>query len=356
MKNGSIRSISNVGWYIVAPGVWGMRDFFVNVYFIHNPVDKKWVLVDTGIKRSAAKIKELADDLFWPDSKPAAIILTHGHFDHVGSVAQLARDWDVPVYAHLMELPYLTGLSPYPPADPWAGGGLMSFVSPMFPGGPINIADFIKVLPEDGSVPGLPEWRYIYTPGHAPGHISLFRKRDKVLLAGDAFVTTQQESAWSVMLQTKKLTGPPRYFTCDWQAAAKSVQTLADLEPEVVATGHGQPMKGEQMRKMLHKLADQFQDLAVPTHGRYSKEPARADEGGVTYIPTPSARKIPVAGIIAGVAVVATITWLLMRKNKRKQQKTLDILQEVGKKVMKGVGEKAMTKGIGRKMAKAFTP
>ena len=48
MKNGSIKSISNVNWHVVAPGVWGLKDIFVNVYFIHNPVDKKWVLVDTG--------------------------------------------------------------------------------------------------------------------------------------------------------------------------------------------------------------------------------------------------------------------------------------------------------------------
>lgn len=318
MKNGTTRSVIDLHWFTVAPGVWGLRDIFVNVYIIHNAIDKKWVLVDTGLKRSAAKITELADNFFWPDSKPAAIILTHGHFDHVGSVAQLAREWDVPVYAHLMELPYLTGLSPYPPADPWAGGGLMSVVSPVFPAGPINISEYIKVLPEDGTIPHMPEWRYIHTPGHSPGHISLYRKRDKVLIAGDAFVTTQQESAFSVMMQTRKLNGPPRYFTCDWEAAAKSVQELAALEPEVVATGHGQPMSGEQMRKMLHKLADNFRELAVPSHGRYTKEPAVTDESGVTYIPTPYTKKLPVAaGIVAGVAVVATVAWLLYKRNKK---------------------------------------
>ncbi len=78
------------------------------------------------------KIKELAEYLFWPDSKPAGIILTHGHFDHVGAAQELASDWDVPVFVHLMEVPYLSGLSAYPPADPWAGGGLLSAVSSVF--------------------------------------------------------------------------------------------------------------------------------------------------------------------------------------------------------------------------------
>jgi glyoxylase-like metal-dependent hydrolase (beta-lactamase superfamily II) len=339
MKKGSMKSVINLNWFTVAPGVWGLKDIFVNVYLVHNAVDKKWVLVDTGLKRSASKIVELADNFFWPESKPAAIILTHGHFDHVGSVAQLAREWDVPVYAHTMELPYLTGLSPYPPADPWAGGGLMSFLSPVFPTGPINISDHIKSLPEDGSIPDLPEWRYIHTPGHSPGHISLFRKRDRVLLAGDAFVTTRQESAVSVMLQARKLAGPPRYFTPDWVAAAKSVKDLAKLEPETVATGHGQPMKGEQMRKMLHKLADNFEEQAVPHHGRYTKEPALADESGVTYIPTRSDRKAPVvAGIIAGVAVAAAVAWMFYHKSKKRHETLwVKLGEEVEKQIEKAV-------------------
>jgi len=286
------------------------------MYFIHNAVEKKWVLIDAGLKRSALKIKELSDNLFWPESKPAAIILTHGHFDHVGSAMELAREWDVPVFAHLMELPYLTGLSSYPPADPWAGGGLFSVVSPVFPTGPINISDHIQLLPQDGSLPFLPDWRYIHTPGHSPGHISLFRRRDRVLLAGDAFVTTRQESVWSVMTQSKKITGPPRYFTYDWPAAARSVQELAMLEPETVATGHGQPMRGEEMRKMLHKLADNFKELAVPAHGRYTKEAAETDEGGVTYVPRKISRVTPGVAVAAGVAVLALTAWLVYRERK----------------------------------------
>lgn len=319
MKNGTIKSVINLNWFSVAPGIWGLRDGFVNTYFIHNAVEKKWVLIDTGLKRSAAKIKELADNLFWPDSKPAAIILTHGHFDHVGSALELAHEWDVPVFAHLMELPYLTGLSAYPPADPWAGGGLMSVVSPAFPTGPFNISEHIQLLPQDGSLPFLPDWKYVHTPGHSPGHISLFRRRDRVLLAGDAFVTTRQESVWSVMMQTKKITGPPRYFTYDWDAAAKSVKTLADLEPEIVATGHGQVMKGEQMRKMLHKLADDFYEVAVPSRGRYTREPAITDEGGVTYIPKPINKITPAVAIAAGVAVIGLTAWLLLRKKNKTQ-------------------------------------
>jgi hypothetical protein len=91
------------------------------------------------------------------------------------------------------------------------------------------------------------------------------------------------------------------------------------------------------MRKMLHKLADNFEDLAVPHHGRYTKEAAVADESGVTYIPTPQDKKLPIAGAIAGVAMVATVIWLLYRKNKKRRE---SFWMELGKEVERQI-EKA---------------
>ena len=100
-----------------------------------------------------------------------------------------------------------------------------------------------------------------------------------MLIAGDAFVTTAQESAYAALLQEPELHGPPKYFTHDWQAARDSVRLLAPLEPELVVTGHGRAMHGSAMRAALQTLARDFDRIAVPEHGRFVDAPQRAEDG-----------------------------------------------------------------------------
>ncbi len=192
----------------IAAGVKGLRILFVNVFALSTP-SGGWTLIDTGLYLSAGKIKHWAENHFGKGTKPEAIVLTHGHFDHVGAVKDLLGDWNVPVYAHPDELPFLTGHAKYPPPDPGVGGGLMAVMSPLYPRTSADLSNRVQPLPADGAVPTLPNWRWIHTPGHAPGHISLYREEDKVLLPGDAFCTTKQESFLAVAKQKPELHGPP---------------------------------------------------------------------------------------------------------------------------------------------------
>jgi glyoxylase-like metal-dependent hydrolase (beta-lactamase superfamily II) len=59
------------------------------------------------------------------------------------------------------------------------------------------------------------------------------------------------------------------YYTPDWASSRESVRRLAALRPELVVTGHGRAMRGPQMRAALERLAQDFDTLAVPKHGRY---------------------------------------------------------------------------------------
>ncbi len=276
------RDLGN-GLHGLADDLAYLRLSIVNVVFYgrQDAGDRGWVLFDTGLATSEDAIRNAAAILFGEAARPSAIVLTHGHFDHVGSVASLAQEWDVPVYAHALELPYLDGTASYPPADPFVGGGVMALLSPLYPRSPIDISARLAVLPADRSVPGMPGWRWLHTPGHAPGHVALWREGDRTLIAGDAVITTGQESAYEVMVQQLEIHGPPRYFTPDWGAAHRSAQLIARLEPELLITGHGAPAIGPAMRHGLQQLARDFETIAVPQDGKYVRDPATADNGDV---------------------------------------------------------------------------
>jgi glyoxylase-like metal-dependent hydrolase (beta-lactamase superfamily II) len=301
----------------VAEGIWRLKDYFVNVYMIQSQTDQSWVLLDAGLKTSASKIKKMARKLFGENSRPEAIVLTHGHFDHVGALKQLAEEWDVNVYAHEMEMPYLTGKASYPPTDSSVGGGLMAWMADLYPTSPIQIKHRLEALPHDGSIPGLKEWKFIHTPGHSPGHVSLWREKDKVLLVGDAFATCKPESAVSMMLQKECLSGPPSYLTYDWSASEQSVKKLAELQPELVATGHGKPMKGSSMREKLDELVQRFRELAVPEKSRYRERPAVVSSSGVVFVPPKVKGNYLSPAKVAGAAGIVALGVLLFTQRKR---------------------------------------
>lgn len=145
----------------------------------------------------------------------------------------------------------------------------MSGISFLYPNDAIDLDDRITSLPQDGSVPGAPGWKWLHTPGHTPGHVSLFHERRRLMVAGDAFITVKQESALAVLLQEEEIHGPPAYFTTDWQAAQRSVKILANLKPAIAVTGHGHFMQGTELTDQLEKLAGNFEHMAVPKQGRY---------------------------------------------------------------------------------------
>ena len=258
----------------VAPDILVMNFTIVNAFLVGEPNHQpgKWVLIDTGLENSADFILESVEKRFGKDSRPQAIILTHGHFDHVGSVIKLSELWDVPVYAHQLEIPYITGKKDYPVADPTVDEGMVAKMSPTFPHTSIDIGFRAVALPADGSVPGMIDWKWIHTPGHSEGHISLFREKDHVLIAGDAFSTTKQESLSSVITHREQISGPPKYLTTDWKAAEDSARHLRDLKPSLAIPSHGEPMKGEELTRHLDALVSNFRDIAKPKQGRFVTE------------------------------------------------------------------------------------
>ena len=277
---------------------------FVNVYFA-GPRGGPWALVDTGLPGTAALVRRRAAERYGAASRPAAIVLTHGHFDHAGNALELSRAWDVPVYAHPLELPYLTGRSDYPPPDPTVGGAL-GLMSRAFPHAGTDLGDRVRPLPADGTVPGMDGWRWIHTPGHTAGHVSLFRESDRTLIAGDALATVDQDAALSMLNLRVEFSVPPAPMTTDWTAGRASVERLAALAPRTVAAGHGSPVRGDRVADDLRRFAGRF---TPPARGRYVDRPAVADERGVVAVPPavpdPLPRNLLLAGVVAGAAYLA---------------------------------------------------
>jgi glyoxylase-like metal-dependent hydrolase (beta-lactamase superfamily II) len=186
----------------------------------------------------------------------------------------------------------------------------MTWMSPLYPRGPFHFEGAVRPLPINGIVPGLPEWQWLLTSGHAPGHVSFFREGDGTLIAGDAVVTTKEESLINTLLERAQVWRPPAYFTPDWTSARRSVETIAALDPEVLATGHGRPLKGPSMRRALQSLADRF-DQVVPQSGRYIPYPAVFDERGVIRVPRRPTSAVTGTAIAAGIGAAAIAVGLI---------------------------------------------
>ena len=259
---------SGVGIQLL-PDLYCYTNQIVNLVFVGDSSAGEYVLVDAGMPHASEDIISEAEERFGKNSRPQAIILTHGHFDHVGSIIELVDHWKVPVYAHELEIPYLTGQKSYPEPDPSVEGGMVAKISQLFPNEPINLGDHLKKLPSDGTVPHLPDFRWIHTPGHTPGHVSFFREKDRALLAGDAFVTVKQDVLYKVITQELEISGPPRYFTPDWKSARESVMKIEQLKPELAITGHGLPMSGDLLSESLARLVRDFDTIALPRYGKY---------------------------------------------------------------------------------------
>ncbi len=281
----------------IAPDVGWLPISFVNVYFVGR-AGGPWLLVDTGLAGRASQIIAAAEARFGAGTRPEAIVLTHGHFDHAGNAAELSEKWEVPIYAHRMELPYLTGRSSYPPPDPTIGGAI-AFLSRFMPSKPYDFTAQVREL-QPNELPGAPGWEWLPTPGHSPGHISLFRPSDRVLLAGDAFATMNMDS-WTGLITGKQVlarAGAP--FNMDWDATRSSVRQLAKLRPNVVGCGHGIPMSDPELPSRMARFADRFR---APRRGRYVRAAARTDENGVVALPRPPVDPVPFATVASLVAV-----------------------------------------------------
>jgi MYXO-CTERM domain-containing protein len=189
-------------------------------------------------------------------------------------------------------------------------GGAIAFLSRFFSTSGYDFGARVRALPDDGSVPGMPGWQWLHTPGHTAGHVALFRTADRTLLAGDALATMDLDSWMAQATRAPEFSRPPTPLTPDWTAARASVNRLAALHPRAVGAGHGIPITGGGAAMGLVELAASF---TPPARGRYAAAPARADERGVVSVPPAAPDPLP-GQVALGAAALGVLAMARRRR------------------------------------------
>lgn len=208
--------------------------------------DEMAILVDTGMPGQLKALQAAFDDAGVPFEHLKAVILTHQDIDHIGSLPEIleACDWKIEVYAHEQDKPYIEGTKHMIKADPnklskEAWDSLPEPMKALYMNPPKAKVDQTledgQVLPQCGGI------EVIFTPGHTPGHISLYLQESKTLITGDAMV-----------LADGLLRGPVERNTPDMETALKSLEKFLEYDIESVICYHG----GFSNKKVNEQIAE----------------------------------------------------------------------------------------------------
>ncbi|GED67271.1 hydrolase [Brevibacillus reuszeri] len=194
------------------------------------------VLVDTGMPGSWELIRAAMIEAGVSPEKLKAVIITHQDIDHIGSLPEIVRalDGQIEVYAHELDQPYIEGKLPLFKTNPERMAAMLASLpeeerqklQAVFANSPKAKVD--KIVADGEVLPILGGIRVIHTPGHTPGHISLYLQDSKTLIAGDAMVYTGGA-----------LRGPVPQSTLDMETALQSLKKLQDTNIQAVICYHG---------------------------------------------------------------------------------------------------------------------
>lgn len=201
-------------------------------------------LIDCSLPGSEKKIAAELTTIGHTIKDVHRILITHAHYDHIGSLAALQRMSQAEVYVHHLDANVARGLELQPRPDPATLPLASKLLARLSASGIGPEGAQVDHELEDGSqldqvMPGM---QAFHMPGHSPGHVVYWLPSHKLLFCGD------------IVMHLFGLRLPIRAFTPDMLAERRSLRKLATLEPLILCPGHGAPLT-KQAAEQLHQCA-----------------------------------------------------------------------------------------------------
>lgn len=197
-------------------------------------------LIDAGLPGKADKIISALAHIGVQPLHVKRIIVTHHHFDHVGSLWELKRRTGAQVYAHQRDADYISGKRPRRPPRHFGGRLLHALMNSGLVRHP-QAVEVDKWVNDGDRIGG---FTVIHTPGHTPGHICLVR--DGYLFSGDLLQASPGEFRET-----------PHLFTADVPTSRASIRMVSKLNFHVILSAHNAPHvfgAVERARELADKL------------------------------------------------------------------------------------------------------
>lgn len=222
----------------IIPGIHQIDGVNANSYLV--TAEKETMLIDTGLPGNAERILRFIEKAGLKPGDIKTIIITHHHPDHTGSLRNLKKATGAKVAVHREDADYVSGKK----KQVIQAKNLRTFLFKLlrrFSGSKPVDPDIL--LKEGDRIDGL---TVIHTPGHTPGSIALYDQERRIIFVGDA-----------LRYVNGKISDSPELFSSDSNEAKHSIAKIANLDYDILLSGHGQPLMPNASEKVMKYVSSQ---------------------------------------------------------------------------------------------------